>query len=614
MGWQWVVRWLIHGCPCHMMWRLVRSFLLQSPPVSTRRTRLYRLFEFVLPYRWHVLVSMGLAVVFGAANTFFLPLTRDLTTEIGNQNFVNFTNQAVNAGLLFLVRVAVQYSQAYLMYLTASYISRDIRVTVFAHLTKLSQAYYRQHTIGDVTTRLSSDAERVREGITSVFWELIPNVLTLIGLFGYLLFLNPLLTLFTLSVFPIMVLAVSKLGEKLRKVSAQSQSHASGVGQMIQEVISNLKLVQAYGAENRENKRFKREINRSIFISRKGVRYRNIIEPCLSYLQFVVMISVIWFGAYQISIGNMSGPSLMSFFAGIFLMIDPVIAMSRVYTNFQQTWVSVDRLFELLETEDEIQDPVSPVSVPVSGHVEFKGVSFSYHPDSPVLTDISFEALPGQVVALVGLSGAGKTTLVNLIPRFYDADQGDILIDGVSIRDIHRDQLRSKMAMVMQEDMMIGGTILENIRYSQFDATIEEVVEAAKKANAWEFIERRKKGVFARVGDRGLRLSGGQRQRISIARAILRNPSILILDEATSSLDVKSERLVQRALDTLMKGRTTFVIAHRLSTIIHADQILVIDNGQLVERGTHASLLALNGRYRQLYELQFKKLDEGPVG
>lgn len=586
---------------------------MKSPAVSNRRARLIRLLGFVVPYRWHVLASMLLAIVFGAANTLFLPLTRDLTTEIGNQNFVNFTNQAVNAGLLFLLRVAVQYGQSHLMYITASYISRDIRVMVFSHLTKLSQAYYRKHTIGDVTTRLSSDAERVREGITSVFWELIPNVLTLLGLFGYLLFLNPLLTLFTLSVFPIMVVAVSKLGDKLRKVSAQSQSHASGVGQMIQEVISNLKLVQAYGAEDRENKRFRREINRSIFISRKGVRYRNIIEPCLSYLQFVVMISVIWFGAYQISVGKMSGPSLMSFFAGIFLMIDPVIAMSRVYTNFQQTWVSVERMFELLETEDEIQDPTDPVSVPVSGRVEFRGVSFAYQPDSPILTDISFEALPGQVVALVGLSGAGKTTLVNLIPRFYDVDEGEILIDGVSIRDVSRDQLRSKMAMVMQEDMMIGGTILENIRYSQFDATIEAVIEAAKKANAWEFIERRKKGVFARVGDRGLRLSGGQRQRISIARAILRNPSILILDEATSSLDVKSERLVQRALDTLMKGRTTFVIAHRLSTIIHADQILVIDNGQLVEKGTHASLLAQEGRYRQLYDLQFKKLDEGTL-
>ncbi len=574
-----------------------------------RRRRLKRMLQFLWPYRWYVFASMLLSIIFGLSNTFFLPLTRDLTTEIANRNFVNFTNQAGNAALLFLVRVFAQYSQAFLMFLTASYISRDIRCNVFSHLTQLSQAYYRKHTIGDVLTRLSSDSERVREGITSIFWELIPNVLTLVGVLAYLLFLNTTLTLFTLSVLPVVVWAVSKMGEKLRKVSAQSQAHASGVGQMIQEVVTNLKLVQAYGAETRENLRFRREINRSIFISRKGVKVRNLIEPALSYLQFFVMVAVIWFGAYQVSLGHMSGPSLMSFFAGIFLLIDPVIAMSRVYTNFQQTWVSVDRLFEMLETEDEIKDPENPIQVPVTGNVVFDQVSFAYHADTPVLKNVSFEAKQGQVVALVGLSGAGKTSLVNLIPRFYDVDSGNILIDGVGIKDIKRSDLRSKMAVVMQEDMIIGGTILENIRYSRFDATLDEVIDAAKKANAWEFIERRKRGLFARVGDRGLRLSGGQRQRISIARAILRNPSILILDEATSSLDVKSERLVQQALDTLMKGRTTFVIAHRLSTIIHADQILVLDSGEVVEKGSHQDLIQLGGRYQQLYDLQFKKLD-----
>ncbi len=566
---------------------------------------LKRLVGYCRPYWPHLLGSLVLTMIFGAANVMVLPLVRDITNEISNRNLSHFNNQIFNAAGLFFVRLASQYAQSYLMMMIAFGISRDIRTDFFSRLLALPQSYFAKNKLGDVLTRLTSDAERVREGITSFFWELIPNIVSLIGVMGYLFYLNFRLTLFSLVAVPVFIAVIMFLANRLKKVAGQSQTQSAGISHLIQEVLTNIKLVQAYGAERREVARFRKEIQRSIRTSMRGIRFRNTVEPLITYMQFLVILAVVWYGGYEIAKGNMSGPTLVSFFAGVFLLVDPILAVSKTYTNFQQSMVSVNRLFEVINLEVEIADPVDSVGPVIRGEVVFENVRFGYHPDQLAIDGISITAKPGQVIALVGLSGAGKSTLVNLIPRFYDVTGGRILIDGKDVRSYKLSDLRGAIAVVPQEDMLFRGTIYENIRYSRPDATLDQVERAARDANAWEFIERRPKRLFTKIGDRGMRLSGGQRQRVSIARAVLREPKILILDEATSSLDTQSEHLVQTALERLMAGRTTFVIAHRLSTIMTADQILVIDGGQVIEHGTHEQLINLKGQYRRLVDLQF---------
>ncbi|NBV83205.1 ABC transporter ATP-binding protein [bacterium] len=566
------------------------------------------LLKYAKPYVPQLIASVVLAALYTGFNVLFLPLARDIVTEISNRNLTHFSNQIFNAIALFGLRLATSNLQYVLMTSTGLLMSIDIRSAVYDHLLRLPQSFYQRSKLGDILTRLSGDSEKVREVITMIFWELIPNLLTFFGIIGYLIYLSPKLTLLTLTSVPVFVAIIMFLGDRLRRISLHVQQKTADITHFVQETLSNIKLVQAYTNEAKEVERYKRENMRGYRSSMKGIKFRNIVEPFITFLQYVVVMMVVWYGGYEISRGALDGPSLVSFFAGIAMLIDPVLAISKVYGNVQTGLASADRMLELMDTPVDIADRDGAKPVAISGTVTFSNVSFSYdNTKVEALKGLTFDVRSGESIALVGLSGAGKSSLIHLIPRFYDCTSGQILIDGVDIKDIGLQSLRRQIALVPQEDILFRGSILENIRYGRADATTDEVIEVAHLANAWEFIEKRPRGIHSRIGDRGNNLSGGQKQRISIARAILRNPRILLLDEATSALDPKSEGLVQDALNKLMKGRTTFVIAHRLSTIRNVDRIFVMSDGKIVEAGSHDELMALSGRYAQLYRLQFAK-------
>lgn len=570
--------------------------------------------RYARPYLPWILLSLGLAVLYSATNMLFLPLTRDIVSEISNKNLTYFSHQILNAIVLYSLRIFSMYYQYYLMTKIAMLISIDLKTDIYKKLLYLPQKFYSKWKLGDILTRLGSDADKVRESITMLFFDIVPNFLSFVGIFGYLMYLNYKLTLFAMITVPLFVTLIMYMGDRLKRLSSTNQQQTADVSHILQETLSNIKLVQAYTMEKRESKRFYRENMRVFKTFMKGLSFRNRIEAVISLSQFLVILAVIWFGGYQIAHGQMSGPSLVSFFTGIFLLVDPILAISKVYGNFQQSMASLERMTELMDYDGGVPNgSYLGDGPPLVGHVVVADVHFSYpDADSPALDGITLEAPPGEIVALVGLSGAGKTTLINLIPRFYDVTGGDILIDGRPIRDYDLHYLRSQISIVPQEDILFRGSILENIRYGSPHATMADVEIAAREANAWEFIEKRSRGLYAKLGDRGGRLSGGQKQRVSIARAILRNPRILILDEATSALDASSEILVQEALNRLMAGRTTFVIAHRLSTIRHAHKIVVLSEGKIVEVGTHEELLAKGAHYENLYRLQFgRQINEG---
>jgi len=565
-----------------------------------------RILRFTRPYYWWFVLSGILTVFFSTANVYFLPLTKDIMRSLGDRNFAYFNNQVLNALGLYLVRLIAQYAQLYIISGISFRIVADMRLAIYQKLQSMSQTFYAERKMGDILSRLFSDPDKVKESLMASFGEVFPQTLTFIAVIVYLFVLNWKLTLFTLIAVPLFIGIISLAANRLRRVSRQIQRKTADITHISQESLLNIKAVQAATMENYEVEKFRKELHRSYRTTMKSVLVKTQLEPVISFLQFFIIALVVWYGGYEIAQGNMEGANLASFFTGILLLIDPVMALSRFYTNMQQALASAERMFEIIDSPSFIQIQGSLEPQELHGDVEFKNVSFSYG-ESNVLKNISFKVEPSQVIALVGHSGAGKTTLVNLLPRFYDPVEGVIYLDGKPLNEYSVQYLRSNIGMVMQEDVLFRGSVFDNVRYGRLDASQEQVVEALKLANAWEFVEQMPGNIWAKIGDRGRKLSGGQKQRISIARAILRNPKILILDEATSALDSNSERLVQEALKTLMKNRTTFVIAHRLSTVTHANHIVVLEKGNIVEIGPHNELLQKKGAYASLYHVQFQK-------
>jgi len=508
--------------------------------------------------------------------------------------------------LIFLTQKIAQYGQDALMARASLAITLKLRTHVYAHLQRLSLSYFETMQSGDLAYRLTEDVERIGEVVNKVFHQFIPAVLQLVVVLIYMFLLNWRLTLATLLIAPLMAVLITWFGEQLRRQAYRSQSGVSNLSAMLVEVFSGIRLVQAFAAEDYSLELFRQEAERNRQSRLRAERLKAVQFPVVGFLEASSLLLLMLLGGWQVSEHHLTGSQFVSYLTAVVMLIDPISLVTSNYNEFKQGEASIDRVFELLTVQPTvIEQPNASVLPPVRGNVEYHHVSFAYKASNPVLQDLNLLALPGEAIALVGSSGAGKTTMANLLTRFYDPQTGKILIDGIDIRNVTLRSLRRQIGIVPQETILFSGTIAQNIAFGQDNFDLDAVQAAAQIANAHQFIIEFPNGYETWVGERGVNLSGGQRQRIAIARAVLLNPRILILDEATSALDSESEALVQEALERLMQNRTVFIIAHRLATVRRADRILVLEQGKVVESGTHSELLDQGGRYARFYAQQF---------
>jgi ATP-binding cassette subfamily B protein len=554
------------------------------------------------------LLAQGTVCVVGyVVLTLLLPgLAERVATSVGQGEVSAIAHIIGMSALVFLLRGLCQAGQDIWMADAALKVALDLRRQAYAHLQRLHLSYFETAQTGDLAYRLTTDIDRIGEVTNRLAHQLLPCLLQLIAIPLYMLYLNWQLTLATVILAPSMAWIVGVFGERLLVASRRSQNRASNISAILTETLNGIQLVQAFATEDYELHRFSQEAERNQQAKFRAEQLKAIQIPIVGFLQALCILFLFLIGGWQVAQGNLTGGKFVGFLTAVALLIQPIELFTSTYNEFKQAEASVDRIFELFALKTQVVEKVGAAVLPsVTGKVEYRHIQFAYQPNQPILQDISVMVHPGERLALVGASGAGKTTLVNLLPRFYDPQQGQILIDGIDIRDVTLASLRQQIGIVLQENIMFSGTIAQNIAYGQAKLDHTTIQGAAKIANAHAFICQFPDDYDTWVGERGVTLSGGQRQRIAIARAVLLNPRILILDEATSALDAESEALVQEALERLMQNRTVFSIAHRLSTIRRADRILVMEQGQIIESGTHTELLAQNGRYACLYAQQF---------
>jgi len=576
----------------------------------------------LLPYVRPEWKTIAQALVCTLAFTIFWPILAVLAGQIAvylGQGDIGAIAQLAGVGaVIFLIRGVVQYGQNALMAKAALKITLKLRKQVYAHLQRLNLDFFETAKTGDLSYRLTEDIDRIGEVINKFFYEFVPCILQLIVVLGYMIWLNGQLTLATFIVAPLMAILISWFGEKMLQFSRRSQTRISNLSALLTEVFSGIRLVQAFTAQDYEIQRFTVEAEQHRIARYKSEQIKALQFFIVGFLQGVSVLILFLLGGWQIGQGNLTGPGFVSYVTAVAMLIDPISFSTSNYNQFKQTEASVDRIFELMEIQPSIEEDLEAIKLfSLIGKVEYQNVTFAYPSQSspskegaqggiPVIKDLDLVAKPGEMIALVGASGAGKTTLINLLLRFYDPQKGKILVDGIDIKTVTQKTLRRQISIVPQETILFSGTVAQNIAYGQTKFDMNAVRKAAEIANADEFIVKLAQGYETWVGERGANLSGGQRQRIAIARAVFNNPRILILDEATSALDSESEALVQEALERVMKHRTVFVIAHRLATVRRATRILVLENGQFVESGTHEELLKKGGRYARFYAQQFQ--------
>ncbi|MDP3596064.1 MAG: ABC transporter ATP-binding protein, partial [Nitrospirota bacterium] len=485
----------------------------------------------------------------------------------------------------------------------------NFRQHLFKHQPTHSVSFFSRRRTGEHLSRRMNDVTIIQSVVTETPIDSAKQLVTFVGGITFLLMMNWRLCLLILVLLPLLVLVAKFFGRRLKSLSTSIQDQTAALSTLIEEVISGIRIVKSFVQTEREETRFSTQVEQTLSLTMQRANIMAVFVPVISLLTFSAAAAVLWYGGIQVIDGTVSPGDLFAFvlFAGI--LIGPFSSAARVFAQIREAQGATQRVFEILDTHSEVSDSPTATSLStVSGHIRAEHIGFAYDPRQPVLTDISFEAKPGELVAIVGPTGAGKTTVMNLLHRFYDPTEGRITIDGQDLRQVTMDSWYRQIALVPQETILFGGTILDNIRYGNREATEEEVIAASRSAHAHDFIMSFPDQYQTVVGEKGINVSGGQRQRIAIARAIVKNPRILLLDEATSALDSESERLVQEALEQLMKGRTTFVIAHRLTTIQRADRILVLNKGRLVETGTHAELIDRKGLYQYLYTLRLTEL------
>jgi subfamily B ATP-binding cassette protein MsbA len=567
---------------------------------------------FLTPYLPRMILAGLLVMAVAAINLGLLRLAGSLWDVITVQHDGGRMNELI---ALFLSLVVIQglcsMGHSYLTASVSQHIVADFRKHLFAHLQTLSVGFFARRRTGELLSRLMNDVTIIQSVVTETPIDTAKQGVTFVGGIAFLLAMNWRLCLLILVLLPLLVVVAKLFGRRLKSLSTSIQDQTAALSTLIEEVIAGIRIVKSFVQTGREEGRFAAQIAHTLSLTMRRAGIMAVFIPVISLLTFSAAAAVLWYGGRQVIDGTVSPGELFAFvlFAGI--LIGPFSSAARVFAQVREAQGATARVFEILDTAPDIRDARGAVALPpVSGHIAVEHVSFSYDARQPILTDVSFEAKSGELVAIVGPTGAGKTTMVNLLHRFYDPTEGRIAVDGMDLRQVTLDSWYRQIALVPQETILFGGTILENIRYSRSDATDDAVREASRAAHAHEFIMSFPDQYQTLVGEKGVNLSGGQRQRIAIARAVLKNPRILLLDEATSSLDTESERLVQEALEQLMKGRTTFVIAHRLTTVHGADRILVLDKGRLVEAGTHSELMARQGLYQYLYSL---RLAEAPA-
>jgi len=566
----------------------------------------FRLFRYVKPYWPEFSLGLVFLLISSLAGLAFPKLLGNLVDPKSNEHLFNGMNKA--GVLLIGVLVAQAIFSFFRIVLFVNVTEKTLatlRQTIYSHLIRLPMKFFLERRVGELSSRISSDISLLQETFTTTLAEFIRQIIIIIGGVVILLITSPHLTIFMLAILPLMMVAAVVFGKFIRRFSKQVQEQVAASNTVVEETLQGVLNVKAFANEFFEIARYRQRTNEAARLGMKSGKFRGAFSSFIIMGIFGALVAVIWRG---VSIG-MPTADLLSFVLYSLFIGGSIAGLAEVYTNLQKSIGATEHLLEILDEPAEDITPVTAIAPEnqLDGQISFRNVSFHYpsRPDLTIMNDVSFDVYADQKVALVGPSGAGKSTVVSLLLRLYDPVSGSILFDGKESTAFPLSQLRSQMAVVPQDVFLFGGTIAENIAYGKPGATPEEMEEAAKKANAWEFIQRFPLGLQTVVGERGIQLSGGQRQRIAIARAVLKNPRILILDEATSALDSESEKLVQDALDKLMEGRTSIVIAHRLATVRQADKIIVLDKGHIVEEGTHSELIGLDGLYRTLSDMQF---------
>lgn len=568
----------------------------------------FRALKYIKPY-WKRGLAAGICTIIAAGGTAYLPFViKDMVDQVLSEKNTTMLNWIVlSIVVVFVIRGIAYYGQSYLMNYVGQRVIIDIRKAVFEKLQRLSMSFYDKHKTGTIMSYVTNDVSALQSAMVDNVVEMITETVILVASIVMMIYLDWKLFLVTFATFPVVLFFIDSFGKRIRKSGSRIQEAAADITSVLQEVASSPRVIKSFVREGYEVDRFDKENMNNFRANMKYAQLSSTLTPTIEFVAAIGVSIILWYGGNSVINGSITAGSLVAFLTYAVNISNPIKRLSRVIGNIQRALAAAQRVFDVLDLPEDIKNAPDAKLLPkVKGDVRFNDVSFAYNENEEVLSHVSFEVKPGEMIAFVGPSGAGKSTVASLLPRFYDATNGSITIDGEDIRKVTLDSLREQVGIVPQETVLFNGSVYDNILYGRLDATREEVEAAAKAANAHDFIMQLPDGYETMLGDRGMNISGGQRQRISIARAILKNPQILILDEATSALDTESERVVQEALDRLMVGRTSFVIAHRLSTIKNADKIMVLEKGQLIEQGNHDELMAMDGLYAHLYKIQYR--------